>query len=450
MKLSKKYKAFLKHSAPVEFLEGTTFAGKTTIGIIKFMLKVAQSSKKLHIISALDLGTIEKNILVKDLGVLEVFQGLVEYNANGKGGISIPHLVYQGKVIYLLGYDNKAKWKKALGGQYGCLYIDEINIADMEYIREASMRCDYLMGTLNPDDPNLPVYKEYINRSRSLPEWEHDTPTEILKFLKEPEKPGWTHWFFSFKDNAGATQEKIDQIMGMLAPGSKIWKNKIQGLRGRHTGLILPLDEERTIIKASDLFTSGGQLIPRFRYLACGIDTSYSRQSDDRISFSIIGIDTDGILFVLANEEHNNTWRVAHGQSPLAPSDVPALLLDFIKRHSMYGLVRDVFIDSADQATLTECEKYKRNHGILQTFAPAYKQTKIIDRITLQLGWMAPNQNCYFILDTCKPLIQEHNVYSWKDDKQEPEDANDHNINATQYAWLPYKLFIGRKHHGTN
>ncbi len=65
--LSEKYKAFLKCSAPVEFLEGTTFAGKTTVGLFKFMLKVAASPKKLHIIASEDTGTAEKNIIMKDL-----------------------------------------------------------------------------------------------------------------------------------------------------------------------------------------------------------------------------------------------------------------------------------------------------------------------------------------------------------------------------------------------
>ena len=38
--LSEKYKAFLRCDAPVEFLEGTTAAGKTTVGaFFKFMLK---------------------------------------------------------------------------------------------------------------------------------------------------------------------------------------------------------------------------------------------------------------------------------------------------------------------------------------------------------------------------------------------------------------------------
>lgn len=41
--LSQKYKDFIKCKAPVEFLEGTTAAGKTTVGIFKFFLKVTQS-----------------------------------------------------------------------------------------------------------------------------------------------------------------------------------------------------------------------------------------------------------------------------------------------------------------------------------------------------------------------------------------------------------------------
>lgn len=50
--LSEKYKAFLKCNAPVEFLEGTTAAGKTTVGLFKLCFKVAESPKKLHILAA--------------------------------------------------------------------------------------------------------------------------------------------------------------------------------------------------------------------------------------------------------------------------------------------------------------------------------------------------------------------------------------------------------------
>ena len=69
------------------------------------------------------------------------------------------------------------------------------------------MRCDYFMATLNPDDPSLDVYKEYINCSRPLTEWRDGTPQEIIDELKDEPKPNWVHWFFSFDDNAGLPEE---------------------------------------------------------------------------------------------------------------------------------------------------------------------------------------------------------------------------------------------------
>ena len=199
------------------------------------MCKVAESPKKLHILAADDTGAAEKNIINKDLGILDDFGILTEYKGNGSGEYKMPHILFHtsggDKIIFVVGYGNKSKWKDALGGQYGCLYIDEINTANIEFVREASMRCDYLMATLNPDDPSLDVYKEYINCARPLPEWEDSTPREIKDELKEEPKPGWVHWFFSFDDNAGLPEEKKQRIIQNTPKGKKIWKNKIEGLR---------------------------------------------------------------------------------------------------------------------------------------------------------------------------------------------------------------------------
>ena len=104
--LSKKFRDFLRcRSASVEFLEGTTYAGKTTVGIMKFMFRVAASPKKIHIVSGLDTGTIEKNIINKELGIIDVFGSRVEYNNGGKGQYSLPHIVFrtgaEDKIIYV-------------------------------------------------------------------------------------------------------------------------------------------------------------------------------------------------------------------------------------------------------------------------------------------------------------------------------------------------------------
>lgn len=441
--LSDKYKAFLRSDAPVEFLEGTTAAGKTTVGLFKFMLKVAESPKKLHIIAAKDTGTAEKNIINKDLGIIDDFGVLAEYNGNGTKDEKIPHILFHtsggDKVVYVMGYGDKKKWQKALGGQYGCLYIDEINTADIDFVREAAMRCDYLMATLNPDDPNLDVYKEYINCSRPLPEWEHETPKEIMEELKEEPKPGWVHWFFSFAHNLGLPEEKLQKIIANTPKGTKIWKNKIEGLRGKATGLVFPnFDRKKHVVTAAWVRqqVKAGKL--RFKKFTAALDTSYSTKSPDTIAMIFQGITEDRKLITLTEKVYSN----ADLFTPLAPSDTAVKFVEFLEQcRKDWGFAKDVFIDNADQGTITELRKYKRLHGCLYNFLDSYKKPGILDRIKLQQGWI--QQGCYLVADTCMEHLSELDRYSWDEEKDMPEDRNDHTINANQYAWIPYEKLIG-------
>lgn len=453
--LSDKYKAFIKHSAPVEFLEGTTAAGKTTVGIFKFMLLVAESKKKYHIIAAKDTGTAEKNIINKDLGIVDDFGILTEYNGNGTKDEKIPHILYhtsQGdKIVYVMGYGDKKKWQKALGGQYGCLYIDEVNTADIDFVREAAMRCDYMMATLNPDDPSLSVYKEYINCSRPLPEYKADAPDEINNMLTEEPKPGWVHWFFSFAHNLGLSKEKIEQIKLNVPKGTKLWKNKIQGLRGRATGLVFSNFDRKRHVRSKEW---AKQFIQKDRHqeeyftiFTSGLDTSYSQESPDTIAMSFAGITNKGRYVLLGEKVYNN----ANLEIPIAPSDTVVNYIAFLERNRKeWGFAKNTFIDSADQATITEFAKYKRAHPeCLYIFNNAYKKVEIIDRIILQLGWLAYDDEAgkepmFYVVDTCTVFITESEVYSWLEGKDNtPEDKNDHMINSTQYGWIPYREKIG-------
>lgn len=436
MILSPKYLDFLQSDAKLEVLEGTTFAGKTTVGVVKFMLRVADSEKRFHVLSGLDLGTLEKNVINAELGICDVFGALVEYKPSGAGQVTLPHLLYRTpngeKIIYVLGYDNKARWKKALGGQYGCVYIDEANIADMEFIREISIRYDYMMMTLNPDAPDLPIYAEYINHCRPLARWRDGTPEELLKQLCEEPKENWVHWYFTFDDNAGLTAEKRAQLLSGAPKGSKLYKNKILGLRGRATGLVFDLQEKNII-------TEDEAKQFDFVLFSCGVDTSYSQKSPDKIAFIFTGFTRDRKKITLDCTVYNNRDR----KTPLSPSDVPPLLTEFLEYNSeKWGLARNIFIDSADTGTILECQKYKRAHGLVYNFQPAWKKTTILNRIKLQSGWMAHGD--YLIVgENCKDNIDELNLYSWQEDKDAPEDGNDHTVNADQYSWLPFKDKIG-------
>ncbi|ASE66461.2 terminase family protein [Enterococcus faecalis] len=437
--LSPKYKRFLKYDTDVEFLEGTTAAGKTTVGAVKFLFKVAESDRKLHIISGLDLGTIEKNIIQSELGIIDIFGDLVTYHSKGNKDHSLPHLKYKTskgeKIVYVLGYDNKARWKKVLGGQYGCLYIDEINIADMEYVREIFMRADYVMATLNPDDPELPIYHEYINHSRPLPEYENDAPREINDQLNQSPKAGWVHWFFGFSHNDGLTEKKKQKIISAVPTGTKLYKNKILGIRGRAEGLVFSNFEYK-----NNVITEQKAMSKNYVHFSCGVDTSYSAQSNDTISFIFQGITDVGELVILEEEVKNNKDE----NIPFSPSDVAANLIQFLDRcRKKWGFSRMVYVDNADQATITELNKLKRLKPNAYTIVGSDKRMKIIDRINLMLGWINSDGKApiYLVVDTCNVHIHELNTYAY--DGDQPEDKNDHTINASQYGFLPIREKIG-------
>ena len=152
------------------------------------------------------------------------------------------------------------------------------------------------------------------------------------------------------------------------------------------------------------------------------------------------GITKDRKLIILSEKVYSN----AELSEPLAPSDTAVKFIDFLeKNRSEWGFARNVFIDCADQATIMELRKLKRLYGSLYNFVDSYKKVEILDRIKLMLGWL--QQDCYLVVEDCIEHIGELERYSWDEEKDQPEDRNDHTINSSQYGWIPYRAMIGFK-----
>ena len=115
-----------------------------------------------------------------------------------------------------------------------------------------------------------------------------------------------------------------------------------------------------------------------------------------------------------------------------------------------WGLAKHTFIDSADAATITELNKFKREHAqCLYVFNAAYKAVKIIDRIILQLGWMNFNDNkdiqpSFLIVENCKEYVRNwKSILGRKKRIRNRKMENDHMVNSVQYNWIPYRKKIG-------
>lgn len=172
--------------------------------------------------------------------------------------------------------------------------------------------------------------------------------------------------FFSFYDNASLSEEDIEKKKLSAPKGTKLYKNKILGLRGSATGIIFGNFDIKNHVVSKEYAKrfirdkSNKLQIEWFEIFSTGLDTAYSSNSTDTISMSFIGITNKGNCFILDEKAYNN----ANLDTPIAPSDTVKNYIDFLERNRKeWGFAIDVFIESADQATITEFAKYKRLNG---------------------------------------------------------------------------------------
>lgn len=451
MKLSKKQKAFLTYKTKVECCEGQTYGGKTTIGAIKFILRVKASKKKLHCICGLDLGTIEKNIINSEMGILAFYGDEVDYRGNGDVEFNLPHLYVESphgrKVVFLFGYADQARWKKALGGQYGCGMIDEVNTADMDLVREVAMRCDYLLMTLNPDDPNLPIYREYINHCRPLPNFEKDVPSEMMiQLLSQPAKEGWVHWYFRMDDNPTLTPEKKASIIANVPEGSKTWKAKILGLRGRSEGLVYDEFTDKKIIKLDQFKWLPMEMVSK---VICGLDSGLN---NDATALVTTLITTAGRLLVIPSFYY--LPKIGSNANSQQALNIAKWLDYWLPR---FGInITNIVSIIGDSAAITQDLMYEIN---LKTPFRAMKvEKKDILKDTQRVKSIIGKEDWFYIIDAGyrNPLnpnevlghndmfIVELNNQIWDLKKNQPMDGNDHCIDAFKYASsYIYQMFRG-------
>jgi phage terminase large subunit len=446
MKISKKYYDFILDDSKVDMLEGTTFSGKTTTAInTKFLYKVKTTKRNKHLIASESLGVLVSNILsTGDCGLLDNYPE-IELYLNGSNEQKLPHLKIDDNIVYLVGYSDIARFKKVLGGQFGAVFIDEINIADMSFVRELFLpRFEYCCGTLNPDNPDKEIYSDIINRCRPLEKYKNDVPTEIMEELnKSIEHKDWRYWYFTFDDNPIITEELKNELLSSLLPDTLEYQTKIAGKRSKGTGQIMPITKDNIITEENAIYIgidgNGDKIRRKWKRFSFAVDTKYSVKSNDVFAMVFDGIDSNGKLITLEEKGFNNKGL----KEPLSPSDMVIQIDEFFTYCcNKWGITNTIFIDSEDAGTISEMQKFRREKGRSYNIVGSWKKLKILDRVNLQNGWIKALN--YLIVDHCTNIINEHNNYCYDKDGKIPEtDTPDHFINADQYSWIPYKHEIG-------
>ena len=446
LKLTKKGLDFLGTEAIIEILEGTTLAGKTTLAGFKLIKLVMESTYADHLLSGVDVGVVEANVITCDMGILDIFGSSVTYHRKGGAGKTVTHISVMGldkkmKSIRVVGYSTKEKWTKVLGAHVGVHFIDEIDRCHPDFVETALGRAYKMIATLNPNRPDLPLYDMLINRARPLPKYIDTVPKSILRALLNcPAMKGYVYWFFHHSDNIGLPIEHKRRLLNNYISGTTAHKSRVLGLRVRAEDLIWG-----TFVWDSIVVTD--VTMYKFVKFSIGIDTSYSMKTADSISLLGVGITKCGKVIPLMEQEFNN--RDLSVANRISPSDMPLIIVKFFNElKAQYGLSEAAWIDSSDAATLAECYKYASRTALLFTIVSSYKRAKLAKtktgRVELLTGWM--NQGNFLIHRKCVKLLYEMQNYAWATgDDRVPQDGNDHFIDALSYGFLPYIYLTAHK-----
>ena len=454
MNFTKKQLAYLQCDAFKEFLEGTTFSGKTFTTMFKMHFKVITSPYQEHLIIGSTKGQVEKNILgdVDDPdSYLYFFKGVSTYYPSGHGNKSSAYLSIKcvsgkniiHKTVYIMGADDVSTLSRVRGmNRLGCVYIDELNKCNFETAQEALMRAnEWGCGSLNPDDPNKKIY-EIVNKSRPLPEWADDVPNEIKSLLTGPKQDNWVYWHFNFNDNPACTDETVKNKKAMYVEGSQAYNSMILGLRTKNEGLIITAFNNKNHIINKDEIKKH-----KFVKFSAGIDTSYSSKTDDKLTIEFMGITNENKCVVLKEMCINN--KDLPESKKVYASDFVIMVEDFLEKcQKEYGYAQYIYIDNADSNTIGEFRKYARNHGTRFTYCECNKKKYDVKaRNRIVNSWFKNND--LFVSSECKNLIDEYNSYAY-DEKGDIIPANDHSIDAFNYSWTAlYKTMIGQSYYNS-
>jgi hypothetical protein len=398
----------LKPETRVLVLEGTVRSSKTVIAIQGFFYRVYNSTAKLHLIAGRDFDTINNNILNNEMGLLTLFPQYCKLVRDEIGGYYVELKSPNGvKKILLVGYNNKTKWTKILGLSIECILVDEVNIADPQFIKECFARqisfiSPITIWTLNGDVPTHYIYTEYINYCKIIGKCPASTRADMNRYEK---KQGWIYTFWDFYCNPVMDEKRIQEAYSLYPPKSYYYKIKILGERGAAGTLIYNdyMDPEKLIKDLSKVQFNKN-------IISCDIGATRAKNSfaleGYNKDYSLVGI--RGLKTFLQCGYNQKTQK----------------LDEYYLTCREKGPIECISVDSAEQNYIRDLQTYFWNKYRVPVVG-SYKAT-IKERIDMNIILMASARILFDDTPEGREAYDAFLVAKWAEGKegQEREDLN--------------------------
>lgn len=192
----------IRNSKWLNIWEGSVRSSKTLMSILAWIMFIEESPDFVFGMSGNTLNSLYNNVIGGQYGILSIHPGSY-YKSSSSPSLFIP--TSEGlKRCVLYGACNNNSHDKVVGLTAGGWYFDELNKHHKNFISEAQNRTlaspgRKLFATMNPDNPNKPVYSEFVDR------WRLASPEERRA------AGGVNYYHFTMKDNPILTPEMIAQ-----------------------------------------------------------------------------------------------------------------------------------------------------------------------------------------------------------------------------------------------
>jgi PBSX family phage terminase large subunit len=381
-------KSWLKDQPKHLILEGAVRSGKTWLNNVLFWVLVkAHAGQGVHfIITGHTLASVKRNVL-EPLG--EQFG--VDLRPDNAGTFS-----WYGNKVHCFGADKQDSYKAMTGLTAHGWLANEVSLQHPNTIAEAFSRVSgknaRVLWDTNPDYPDHPVKRQYIDRSG------------------ERLSNGKLHiqsWHFELEDNPFLPSDYVEQLKASTPPG--MWYDRrIKGLWVAAEGLVYEhFDRETHVVEPFE--------IPADWKKVRAIDLGYENP------FVMLwgALDPDGRLYIYREHYKSKTLIRDH--------------VDEIERKS--GDERYGFTVSDHDAQ----ERAELHSQGLRT-RPAQKDVSIgIQKVAERLVEQGDGHPRLYIMRNCENTIRELQKYRWqpaaedKPAKEEPMKVDDHTADALRY-----------------
>lgn len=420
---------FINFDSNIDFLEGTIRSGKSVCGIHKFILNCYKSKEKQFMMCAMTTSIAKRNFIDNEFGIINQFGDFIVEGKDKSKGIHYLLKTKTGtKIIYIVGLDNIRSWKRILGSTLGGVFIDEINVCDIQAVNEILGRMIsvdkwFLICTANPDNPSKDIYK-ILNKCRPLKKYSSQIPIEIKnEYNKVKKEDKYIYWYFDFYDNPAMDETKIKRAKEMYPEGSVYYNTKIKGIRGVATG-----NPFINAINSANLFEYKNYNELNLQYITIGLDIGSNKESEikqlgAKSVLTLTGFDWNFNAYVL------DAYECKSNETNDLIEEIIVNILKWMKKFHI-GLFQGIYIDGFGALELVKNTLSKRLYelGININVNLAFKfgeQGGIKEREEL-LVMMLHNKKIKFDLnnDRCMQLLEYLKVLCYND-KGFIEDKND-------------------------